>query len=120
MAVSVMRSLGTGGLLHMRGDDASCALWTVLLAQLATRLWQMRHGSDPVKLEDLVADLLPAPPIDPFSEMPLKYLHVGEELRIYSVWLNGVDDGGDHVEEQGGKDDLAATLKSRASQSLSH
>ncbi len=114
MADSVMRSIGTGGLLHIRGDDASCALWTVLQAQLATRLWQMRHGSDPAKLEDLVPDLLPVPPIDPFSEMPLKYLHVGDELRIYSLWLNGVDDGGERVEEQGGKDDLTASLKSQA------
>jgi ABC-type transport system involved in multi-copper enzyme maturation permease subunit len=80
---------------------------------LAVREWQLRHdGRFPDRLQDLVPDVLPSLPTDPYSGRPFLYttfaqalgLHpVGEwpnppwppDTRlIYSVGLNGRDDHG--------------------------
>ncbi len=108
MADSVIQSYGGTG--FYKSDDRSSAGWIVLQTQLAVKLWQLQHGTDPAKLVDLYPDFMSEPPIDPFTELPLKYRHVGDELRIYSVWSNDVDDGGLRVEESGGKDDFSATV----------
>ena len=93
MADSQMNSFGSQS-LGFKSDERASARCIVLQALLATRLFQMRHGTDPAKVEDLDPDFMSEPPIDPFTELPLKYTHVDGEIRIYSVWLNGVDDGG--------------------------
>lgn len=60
---------------------------------LAVRLYAADHdGQLPRKLDDLVPAYLPAIPIDPFSGSPLKYK--ADPPRIYSVGVDGVDDGG--------------------------
>lgn len=55
--------------------------------------WRI-HG-EPADLETLVAaGLLPAPPADPFSDGPLR-IALGPDARVWSVFANGIDDGGD-------------------------
>lgn len=54
--------------------------------------WRIR--GEPADHETLVAaGLLPAPPADPFSDGPLR-LALGPDARVWSVFLNGADDGG--------------------------
>jgi len=43
---------------------------------------------------NLVPEFLAAVPADPFNEQPIKYKHAGTGYRIYSVGIDGDDDGG--------------------------
>jgi hypothetical protein len=63
---------------------------------LAICLYEADHGRRPARLADLVPDYLPAIPADPFSpdDRPICYLPNDDLPRLYSVGLNGVDDGG--------------------------
>jgi hypothetical protein len=58
--------------------------------------WRL-HGR-PASWEEIVAaGHLAAPPADPFSDGALRY-DLGENARVWSVYLSGTDDGGEHVE----------------------
>jgi hypothetical protein len=60
---------------------------------LALRLYTVRKGQLPAGLADLVGEgLLPAVPIDPFSERPFRYSR--ERALLWSVGPDGRDDGG--------------------------
>ena len=48
--------------------------------------------------ESLVPDYLAAVPIDPYSGRPLVYRRTGDGYLLYSVGLDGVDDGGQRVD----------------------
>ncbi len=81
---------------------------------LALEACQDRTGSYPESIEALVPDILPELPVDPFSGKDLLYRLTDEELVVYSVGKNGVDDGGlkEEVGERGvllnpGADDIA-------------
>jgi len=63
---------------------------------LACQLHHRMHGDWPAKVEDLVPGILAEPPIDPLGKsgelMQLK--RDGDDLVIYSVGVNGTNDGG--------------------------
>lgn len=64
---------------------------------LAIRLYQADHdGSQPQTLAQLVPNYLPAIPDDPFAPSPrlLQYRLNREPPVVYSVGINGIDDGG--------------------------
>ena len=62
---------------------------------LATRLYQLDHGTRPETLGDLVPGYLAQLPRDPEAEGdPIRYLPVAEEPRLYCVNDNETDDGG--------------------------
>ena len=63
---------------------------------LAIRLYEVDNGSRPETLDDLVPDYVATVPLDPFSDSddPLRYVPVADPAILYSVGLNGVDDGG--------------------------
>ena len=62
--------------------------------------WRVHGG--PTPWEILVArDLLPAPPADPFSEGALHY-ELAPHPRVWSVFLDGRDDGGTLVDSNSG------------------
>lgn len=63
---------------------------------LATQLYWRRHGKWPVKPEDLVPDFLSELADDPFGKSgePLKWRREGDDLLIYSIGPNFIDDGG--------------------------
>ncbi len=63
---------------------------------LAIRLYVLDHGRRPARLEALVPDYLPAVPDDPFARdgRAIRYRSDEAQPLLYSVWLNGADDGG--------------------------
>ncbi|MGD8452489.1 MAG: hypothetical protein PVJ57_11770 [Phycisphaerae bacterium] len=66
---------------------------------LAMRLYELDHGHRPATLAELVPDYLPAVPRDPFAadDRPLGYLPDAASPVLYSVSLNGEDDGGQYT-----------------------
>lgn len=78
--------------LHIEG--ARIAATRILLA---VQEYQRRHGEFPEKADDLLPDILDRIPEDPFSDtsQPMKYRRDAVDRAIvWSVWQNGVDDGG--------------------------
>lgn len=66
------------------------------LAAIALKRFQLRHGQLPPSLEALVPELLSAVPYDYMSARPLRYrLKPDGSYVLYSVGLDGKDDGGD-------------------------
>ncbi|MCC7291256.1 MAG: hypothetical protein IT449_04235 [Phycisphaerales bacterium] len=63
---------------------------------LAIRLYELDHGRRPAALNDLVPDYLAAVPVDPFAEpaRPLAYLPGHDPPILYSIYEDGIDDGG--------------------------
>ena len=62
------------------------------LCLLGLKAYQLKHGTLPEKLEDLVPEFLPVLPMDDFDGKPLRYLP--SEKLLYSVAENHLDDGG--------------------------
>jgi hypothetical protein len=61
---------------------------------IAAHRWRLKHGKLPPSLQTLVPDFLPAVPADPFDGKPLRWVIKGDELVVYSIGQNRVDDGG--------------------------
>ena len=77
------------------------------LAAIALKRFQLRHGQLPPDLEALVPELLPALPYDYMSAKPLRYrLKPDGSYVLYSVGLDGIDDGGDPSPAPGGSPGL--------------
>jgi len=72
----------------------------IAAAAIAVERYRRRHGRLPKKLEDLVPDLLPQVPKDPFDGQPLRYVVRDGEVVIYSIGRNRIDDGGDEGDEE--------------------
>lgn len=74
---------------------------------LAIRLYEIDHGQRPETLAALVPEYLPAVPVDPFSAEgeAIRYIPQGPHPRLYSVFLNGRDDGGARRREPDGSTD---------------
>jgi hypothetical protein len=62
---------------------------------IACERFRMKHGHWPESLASLVPDYLPAVPLDPFDGKPLKMKSLADGVVIYSIGLDGTDDGGD-------------------------
>jgi hypothetical protein len=64
------------------------------LAGVAFRRFQLKHGRAPSSLAEMIPEFLPAVPADPFRRgAPLTLVTTGNQFAIYSVGINGVDDG---------------------------
>jgi hypothetical protein len=71
-------------------------------------LYRREHGTLPESLQTLVdAQLLPRMPLDPFDLKPLRYSR--EKKRVWSVGVDGVDNGGEAVAE-GASDEFAGDI----------
>jgi len=70
---------------------------------LAVRLFRAEHGHFPAALEDLVPQYLPKTPADPFGidRRLMSYLPDADPPIVYSIAVNGVDDGGRFVQRGG-------------------
>ena len=77
-----------------RGVAASAARCRVGDAIIAAERFRKRNGRWPAALQELVPDLLPTIPMDPFTGAPLLFKVSAGELVIYSVGVNGRDGGG--------------------------
>ena len=71
---------------HLRADLANTVI------ALAT--FRAEHGRYPARLADLVPNQLAVLPVDPFSDSELVYKPSDAGYRLYSVGVNGRDDGG--------------------------
>ena len=69
---------------------------------LALRLYELDHGRRPSTLAELVPSYLPAVPVDPFDPAcgEIRYVPNARPPVLYSVSVNGIDDGGAFVEER--------------------
>ncbi len=68
----------------------------LLVTAIALKRCQLRHGRYPDDLSALVPEFLPAMPLDPMDGRPLRYrLHADGSFLLYSVGVDGVDNGGD-------------------------
>jgi hypothetical protein len=57
--------------------------------------WRAAHeGKLPDSLSELVPDMLPAIPKDPFDEQPLRYRRLPQGFTVYSVGPDFTDNGG--------------------------
>lgn len=83
--------------------DREAARRAAVSLLLACQLHYRLHGDGPAKIEDLVPDILAEPPTDPLGKSGelMRLKRYGDYLLIYSVGLNGVDDGGKIGDEVG-------------------
>ncbi len=82
---------------HLRGLLFYYASYCQLEAgvtMLALREYHRRHGRYPDRLSQLVPGFLPRLPIDYADRQPLRYRPQGDGYVLYSIGLNGRDDGG--------------------------
>jgi hypothetical protein len=78
---------------------------------LAAERHRRKTGHWPKSVADIDIDILPRPPLDPFSGNPFRMTYHDGELRIYSVGPDLQDGGGDYDPKrwmQGGPDDVGA------------
>jgi hypothetical protein len=81
--------------------------WQMTLAAIALKRCQLRHGKLPSSLKVMVPELLAAVPWDYMSGRPLCYrLKEDGSYVLYSVGLDGKDDGGDPAPTPGGTPSL--------------
>ena len=73
----------------------SHAVMRCAAAAVAAERYRLRHGRWPAGWDDLVrAGLLRAAPIDPYDGRPLRLKPVADGLIVYSIGVDGSDDGG--------------------------
>jgi len=74
---------------------------SLCLAVLALRRYELRHRQLPSDLAALTLELLDAVPVDFMDGQPLRYrVEVDGTWRLYSVGLDGKDDGGEALPAQ--------------------
>lgn len=74
----------------------------LILAAVALKRFELRHGRLPAELGALVPEFLPAPPRDIFDGQPLRYrLREDGGFLLYSVGKDEKDDGGDAKSSSG-------------------
>lgn len=66
----------------------------LLTTELALRCYLGEQGRAPDRFDQLVPNYLQGVPADPFSKQPLIYRAQGTNWLLYSVGLDGVDEGG--------------------------
>ena len=81
--------------LFPRNFDRHCAL-EVSKAVIAVERWRRANGDrPPISWEELVPAYLPAVPLDPADDQPLRYARLeGGGYRVYSCGSDLSDDGG--------------------------
>lgn len=68
----------------------------ICVTAIALKRYHLQHGAYPEKLDGLVPAFLPSVPIDFMDGKPLRYrLRPDDDYILYSVGVDGIDDGGD-------------------------
>lgn len=83
-------------------------------AAIAIVLYQRAKGKSPQKLDELVPEYLPAAPMDPFSDEPLRYRITGSQCTVYSLGPNRLDDEGAAFKDMTEPYDVGFSLKNLA------
>lgn len=92
------------------------AIYQVINTDMAVRAYRVDHGNYPSSLSQLAPGYLKGVPGDPFADgKPLRYVVLtgGTDFRLYSVWQNKVDDGGQQQATGGGPGDYVAGWSAR-------
>jgi hypothetical protein len=66
----------------------------LLRLELALQEYRQRHHQYPARLEQLVPEVFPALPADPFTARPMVYRTTGASCVLYSLGPDGIDVGG--------------------------
>ena len=83
-------------------------LWKVAVR---LELYRLKHGGYPAGLDEVAPGGLSGIPTDLFSVLPLRYVKKVDGFLLYSVGLNGKDEGGAYDEENNNsKDDIAVRV----------
>jgi hypothetical protein len=71
----------------------------MMVTAIALKRYHLRNGKFPSQLSQLVPAFLPALPVDLIDGQPLRYrLKDEQHFLLYSIGLDGKDDGGDPAE----------------------
>jgi hypothetical protein len=73
----------------------------VAMVSFAAAGYRSDHGAYPDSVALLVPEYLPTWPVDVFDGQPLRYARTGDAFTVYSVGVDGVDDGGKITGEDG-------------------
>lgn len=84
-----------------RSQSVARARQNITRTGLALVSYREEHGRWPEELQRLVPEFLDEIPHDPFTDQPLKCRPTADGFRLYSIWLDGHDDGGQSREETG-------------------
>jgi len=77
------------------------------ITAIALKRYELRHGKKPETLSALIPEFLAAVPIDRMDGKPLRYhLNSDGTFKLYSVGVNGTDEGGDPQPEKSGVDSI--------------
>jgi hypothetical protein len=92
---------------------ATIAQQRLLKTAIALKRHQSAHKAWPDSLDQLTPAYLPSIPLDPIDGQPLRYKKAANEAdgyTLYSIGVNGIDDGGDGTEmkpRENGKPDYS-------------
>ena len=76
-------------------QDSADTRRDLAIVAAALAVYRLKHGEHPEELEQLAPGILEEVPIDLYSEQPFIYRRMPEGgYLLYSVYLNGIDDGG--------------------------
>jgi len=82
----------------------------IVIAAVALKRYELRHGQLPQNLASLTPEFLTDPPRDFMDGQTLRYRVNGEgSFILYSVGDDGRDDGGDSLQEVSGKNPQKAS-----------
>ncbi len=82
--------------IHHTRDKVQCLL-RLTATEAAIRAYAIEHGSPPDSLDSLVPQYFTALPLDPlcrYEDAPFIYRRDGDRYLLYSVGIDGYDDGG--------------------------
>ena len=89
-----------GGSMGRFSLEKTIAANRLLIIGIALKIYKIEHGGYPLKLTELVPNVLPVLPIDPFAlSGTFQYRHDKSDYLLYSVGPDGKDDGGIPIED---------------------
>jgi hypothetical protein len=83
-----------------------------LLTAIAAERYRHQTGQFPAQLADLVPDYLASARLDPFDGRPLRFKPGESDILIYSIGLDGKDDGGQNSSGNPSEPDIVLRLSS--------
>lgn len=78
----------------MEQSDAMRSLHELVVTAIALERYRLEHGGYPPGLGALVPGYMDVMPMDAIDEQPLRYRGERDVYTLWSIGLNGVDDGG--------------------------
>ena len=102
----------------VENDDLANTRFRLIRLAFASAVYRAEHGSYPAKLTELVPKYVTQMPVDVFCDSDLRYHRTGDGgYLLYSVGVNGKDDGGRRSEDRSKAnepwDDLAIRMADR-------